>query len=135
MVTNMLKAISQMLNVDGATAAPSAFERVKCAKIMLDEIIKGMEAQSTTTISTTQATITKGHPQPQAISPLAPALEEKQLEYTMEIDPVTKVLKWMKRDGKPLGLKEMLLIDGKQVPYERAVGMPFKKISVVADGE
>jgi len=136
MVINMLKAISQMLDVNGETATPTAFERVKCAKLMLDEIIQGMidEKPDTTTVSTSQVTHQEP-PKSQLKSPLASELEPKDPEYTMEIDPVTKVLKWMKMDGKLLPPTKQLRIDGKIIDYSKAIGMSFKKLEVVEDAE
>ncbi len=138
MVTNMLKAIHQMLELKGGDNAQEGVARVACARIMLGEIIKGMEC-TTTTIS--DASITHAeHPQlalkhADKPSPLTSALETKDHDYTMEIDQATKTLKWMKCDGKELLPTQALRIDGKIIEYTKAKGMAFKKLEVVEDAE
>ncbi len=135
MVTNMLKAISQMLIQEPKeTSSMAEFaQRVKCAKIMLDEIIQGMIGNKTETTTSTQVTFNKDKPQAQAQSPLVKELEPKEPEYTIEVEPGTKALKWMERNGHSIPLTQLLLVDGKQVTYEKAIGMIFKQIKVVEE--
>ena len=130
MVVNMLKAVSQILDIKETGEALTAFERVKCAKIMLDEIIKGMDVDKTRPFTPPPTELIPSKP-----SSLAKELEKPEPVYTMEIDKVTKTLKWMKKDDKPLDLKQLLLVDGKKVEYGRALGQPFKQLKVVEDAE
>ena len=137
MVTNMLKAISSILLLRDTEDIKVALAKVNCAREMLEEIIKGMETEEIPMIPVAQATYTSPPPPlpPSKPSSLTSALEEKEPEYTVEIDEVTKTLKWIKKDGKPLGLQQLLLIDGKKVAYKDAIDMVFKKLSVVEDAE
>ena len=122
MVTNMLKAISEMLE-------NSKEEKVHCAKIMLDRIIEGMESTTVTLNGNTASTISNRP------STLTQGLESTNPVYTIEVDPASKVLKWIKRDGVILPPTQLMMIDGKQLPYSKAVGMKFNDIKVVDDAE
>ena len=68
MTTKMLQAISQMLEHQGTTEISAFKERVKCAKLMLDKIIEGLQPSTTARVDDIKSTTqTKPTPKPQFV--------------------------------------------------------------------
>ena len=118
MTTNMLKAISKMLG-DGT---PDTLEtRVRCAKIMLDEVIKGMEFKDTVFIA-------NGTDKPQTFKVTVPEpkpLPPKDKPYRVVVDADRKITKI-----EGLDLDSPVILDGKTMKHKDAIGKKFTKVSL-----
>ena len=127
MVINMLKAVAQILDTN--LDAVNLKTRVTCGKIMLNEIIKGMETSEVKPSTPPTAST----PTPKAPTPPTPPTPPA--EYKLEIDPITKTLKRITLNNKPISSNTLLLIDGIEIIYSKAIGLAFKKLQVVDDAE
>lgn len=123
----MLEAISTMLDIKDKDNAQLAMERVKCAKIMLDKIIEGMDQKIT------YAPLTK--PQPDD-DPYPGELDEVEMNNVLEpmyfpvLDDDHKIDQILMRVGEdkteaPLDLG--VVVDGVPMQYREAKGMVVTK--------
>jgi len=126
----MLKAVSKMLDIETIDAM-KGMERVRCAKIMLDEIIEGMDVKDylipfTTTPSDTVSYVEeKSKPTPKVDDS-----DEKFLvlpDDEMKIKSIQSVIGGVKKE---LELKRVVEVDGVKMPYSQAKGMSFKQVRI-----
>jgi hypothetical protein len=113
MLLNMLKAISTMLICESKNEVEFS-ARVRSAKIMLDEIIKGLEPYSP---------ISPVYDTPVVPVPVPVPKKERKLkpgEYKVIVDDNKKILRI---EGLPLDGK--IDIDGKIMTHQEAVGRTF----------
>ena len=120
MVTNILRAISKMLEQNQNTNSQELGVRVGCAKTMLDEVIKGLEDNgSTYTLPLPNKTTTSN-------AELKVEPREKTPEYMISVDD-QKCLKLIK--GLPLDTEVEL--DKKRMTHKDAIGQKFQKIRIL----
>ncbi len=125
MTINMLKAISKMLEKGKDDTLET---RVSCAKIMLDEVIKGLEKEPPgVTVTATygaddeEAAIpSKPEPKPKP-KPLPP----KDKPYRVVVDADRKITKI-----EGLDLDAPVILDGITMKHKDAIGKKFTKVSL-----
>ena len=117
MTTKMLQAISQMLEHQGTTEISAFKERVKCAKLMLDKIIEGLNGATPDTVI---------HTSP-IKEPTAPPKHKPQHQgqYKVIVDTNQKL---SKIEGLPLDAK--IVVDGKAMTHQQALGKTFNAITL-----
>lgn len=123
MLINMLRAISKMI---GGTPDKS---RVECAKIMLDEVILGLDPKD---IKVTH-TIPVPNAPPVEVQPTKPPEETpigKKEVPKNQVRVVVNSRKELERiDNYPIDGK--LLMDGKVLTHQQAIGKAFKQIKML----
>ena len=122
MIVNMLRAVSKMLiGNDAAT-------EVKCARIMLEEIIKGMEAKAKSPAEVERAAellVEEALSIPKKDKP-KPEKEPKESQPLITVDANRKLL-----PIKNLPLDAKLKLDGKIMTHKEAIGLSFTRIERV----
>lgn len=147
MVVNMLKAISEMLLVESFGQSTKSAEdarrdadsklnpleiRVRCAKTMLDEIIKALEGKPIGDIITRvsdkmveEAFSIPPTEKPAPPKPPAPPKRDPEYLVTLNTDKTLKLIRGLPMTGK-------LLVDKKEMTHEQAIGKPFKKVEILS---
>ena len=117
MTINILKAISKMLDQEGLTETQAYMVKAACAKIMLDEVIKGLEQDGSLTITHDPGpgVVTKPKPEPLPKG-----------KYKVVVDA----------SGKMTGIEgldpnALILMDGKKIRHKDAIGKTFEKVTLL----
>lgn len=122
MTTNMLQAISKMLEQQGTFEVVAFKERVKCAKLMLDKIIEGLNQDSASIPCDVE--LVKGE-FPPSKEPEPKPKSQHQGQYQVVVDADQKL---SKINGLPLDTQ--IIVDGKKMTYQQAIGKTFGKIKL-----
>ena len=123
MIKNMLQAASKMLDYKGSDAATDFKARVGCAKIIIDEIVAGMEPRALEEIIASDDIPLKVKPAP-----------KKQNSKYAEPEVGVKDGKLVTIKNVPLdGLVEITAVNGlvTKMTHEEAIGKPFKDIKIL----
>lgn len=118
MIVNMLRAISRMLTGNDAAT------EIKCAKVMLDEIIKGLETK-TATLEFDEVEVSPS-PRPVKMVPRKEPPKPEELQVVIAVDTNRKLL-----PIKNLPMDAKIKLDGKTMTHKEAIGLTFTKIERV----
>jgi len=117
MLKNMLTAVSRILESKDTKEGTDLVVKVKCAKIMLDEIISGMGGEALPKVEALEA---------EAKPKVKPKTEnEAKLPYKVLLSPDKKLLKI---EGLPMN--SLVVVDGVSMTHAQAIGKKFSKVSL-----
>lgn len=123
MIINMLEAVSAMLEIPDTEKVLIGYEKVKCAKIMLDKIIEGMKKDKS---------LDNSYGKIVDVARLTPIEEAKPNPTSAKRMPKQDEVEIMVDAGIIQSIKNakddtMIELDGKALPWRKAIGMSFSK--------
>jgi len=126
MIINMLRAVSKMLNT---TKDIHELEiKADCAKLMLDEIISGLEGKDTIDITHLCGKDDKIKPEPTKPVVIQPELKPDQPPFMISVDKDKKL-----NPIKGLPSSRIVVVDGKTMTHKEAIGLKFTKIKILEE--